>query len=311
MNSETIFSIVILTFNREEYLKKQLPLLSSLDNCEVIIVDNHSEDKYSERLAKDFNNVSVIRLDRNYGAVGRNFGMQAAKGKYLITLDDDVWGITNQDLDKISTLFQDMEDVHGICFKVLDEKDHSVTNWCHHRDPDIYSDQAFETYQISEGAVAFRRALFDEIGFYPIEFFISHEGPDLAYRMLKAKKRIVYEPTIQVIHAHALEGRKSWRRYYFDTRNLIWLAYRHYNLQMLLFLFPVQILAMFIYSVRDGFARYFIRAVKDALSGLAVYRGSRSPINKETHARIKSLDTHKPPLSFYIKRRLLRKGVKI
>src|SRR5690606_20187344 len=130
----------------------------------------------------------------------------------------------------IASIFEKNPSADGICFKVIDEKDGAITNWCHHCDPNLFSNKSFETYEISEGAVAFRRDTFNQVGFYTKEFFISHEGLDLAIRILKSGKSIIYCPEIEVVHAHAAEGRKNWRRYYYDTRNLIWLAYCHYNL---------------------------------------------------------------------------------
>lgn len=305
------FSIVLLTFNRETYIKKQLPELAKLKNTEVIVVDNFSDEDYSQRLAEPYENVFVVKLDKNYGAVGRNYGIQRAKGQYIVTLDDDVWGITNDDLIRIKEIFEGDSKLQAICFKVLDECSGAITNWCHHRDPSIFSETYFETYEISEGAVAFRRQIFDSIGLYPEEFFISHEGLDLAFRIVKEENSIIYHPSIVVTHAHAIEGRKTWRRYYYDTRNLIWLAYRHYNLQMLVFRFPVQMAAMLCYSIRDGFLIYFFRAIKDGVVGLKSFKGTRDPLTAATYSALKELDKFRPPLSYYIKRRIFKRGVKI
>jgi GT2 family glycosyltransferase len=305
------FSIILLTYNREKYLKQQLPELSKLEDTEIIVVDNASDDNYAINLCYQYRNTRCIQLEKNYGAVGRNFGIEAASGKYLVTLDDDVWGITGEDLREIENIFNENVDVSGICFKVLDEKDGSITNWCHHCDPVKYSESTFDTYEISEGAVAFRREIFQEVGLYPLEFFISHEGPDLGFRIVNFNKRVIYSPAIAVTHAHALEGRKSWRRYYFDTRNLIWLAYRNYNMKMLITLLPLKLGAMFLYSIRDGFIKYYLKAVIDAINGLKSFAGTRNPISKKASARIKEMNANKPNLLYYIKKRLLKKGVKI
>src|SRR5690606_16897759 len=183
---ETEFSIVILTYNREKYIKKYISEISKLSDSEVILVDNNSETDYALKISQEYENVKCIRLDKNYGAVGRNYGIQESKGKFIITLDDDVWGITQDKLNEIKMKFEEDSEVSAICFKVLDEETGRITNWSHHSDPDIFSDKTFDTYEISEGAVAFRRTIFDEVGLYPIEFFISHEGPDLAFRILNS-----------------------------------------------------------------------------------------------------------------------------
>src|SRR5690606_9987181 len=129
---------------------------------------------------------------------------------------------TQDKLNEIKLKFEEDDEISAICFKVIDEESGEITNWSHHSDPDIFSDKTFDTYEISEGAVAFRRKIFEEVGLYPIEFFISHEGPDLAFRILNSNHRIIYFPGVDVVHAHAVEGRANWRRYYYDTRNSIW-----------------------------------------------------------------------------------------
>jgi len=305
------FSIILLTYNREKYLALQLPELIKLNNTEIIIVDNASSSDYSNNLSAQYKNTQCIKLDKNYGAVGRNFGIQAATGKYLITLDDDVWGITNKGLNTIKEIFEENSLISAACFKVLDEKSGEITNWCHHCDPIKFSENSFDTYEISEGAVVFRREIFSEVGLYPFEFFISHEGPDLAFRIINSGKRIIYTPKIEVIHAHAIEGRKSWRRYYYDTRNLIWLAYRNYNWDMILTKLPISLAAMLLYSIRDGFIRYYFKAIKDAIIGIKHLRGTRQPITRATRKKMKVMDANRPSLIFYIKKRLFTKGVKI
>lgn len=310
-SSTPSFSVVILTYNRPKYIQQQLDSLSLIDNIEIIIVDNCSDTNYAREIGAAYKNVRVIRLDKNYGAVGRNYGIKEATSDYIITLDDDVWGIEKSFLQKAHDIFDKDKAIDCICFHVLDEKSGKTTNWIHHCDKSKFSSVSFETYEISEGAAIFRRNCFSEVGLYPELFFISHEGPDLAFRIINAGKKIIYCPDITVIHAHAQEGRASWRRYYYDTRNLIWLAYRNYNLRLLITRFPLQLSAMLFYSIRDGYTKYFIKAFYDALKTLKSLEGTRHPISKEAYSRIKAIDENRPSLFFYIKERVLKKEIKI
>jgi len=303
------FSIVILTFNRPDCLKTTLESVTRIPNVEVIIVDNDSETDYSYEEAAKHPNVSVIKLDRNYGAVGRNFGLEKANGKFVVCLDDDVWGITQPDLVAIEKEFNQQPSLSAICFKVLDAKTKDITNWIHPRKKENYFNRVFLTYEISEGAVALRKSTLIEVGYYPIEFFISHEGPDLAFRILENRGQIKYFPDVEVIHAHEVIGRTSWRRYYFDTRNLIWLAYKHYNFKLLILKFPLQLAAMFIYSVRDGFGRYFFGAIFDALRGIRQF--DRKPISNVAYRYIKEVDKLRPSLLYYIKKRLFESKIQL
>jgi len=310
-NQVPLFSVVILTYNRERYIKKQLDCFSRISNIEIIIVDNHSDIEYASREAANYTNVKVIRLDKNYGAVGRNYGIAVAKAPFIITLDDDVWGLTTEDLTKAKQLFEKNEQLDCICFHVLDEKSMQTTNWIHHCHKQEFDHKEFETYEISEGAAIFRKSCFDRVGLYPESFFISHEGPDLAFRILNSEKKIIYTPDIKVIHAHAMEGRASWRRYYYDTRNLIWLAYRNYNKRMLMKRFLLQLAAMLFYSLRDGYIRFFFKAIYDGLKNIKYMKGQRHPVSDITYKYLTALDTNRPSLLFYIKERVFKREIKI
>lgn len=311
VSNEVFFSIVILTFNREEYIKKQLDCFSIIPNIEIIIVDNHSDTEYAAQIATNYPNVSVIRLNKNYGAVGRNYGIAAARAPLIITLDDDVWGITNDHLSRLIQLFEGNVDVDCVCFHIVDEKSKLTTNWIHHCHKNEFDHREFETYEISEGAAAFRKSCFDRIGLYPEKFFISHEGPDLAFRIINSDRKIIYSPDVQVTHAHAKEGRTSWRRYYYDTRNLIWLAYRNYNKRMLIKRFIIQLAAMFFYSVRDGYISYFFKALFDGISELKKMKGERRPLTSRAYKKLKMLDKNRPSLLFYIRERVFKREIKI
>lgn len=302
-------SIVILTYNRPYYLEKLLYSLDNIGNIEVIVVDNYSDQEYVKSLQVTFSKYRYIFLERNYGAVGRNFGIEQATGKYIITLDDDIWGLCQKDIDSIINKFEQDPALGAICFKVIEENTGITTNWMHHRDKSKFSDTEFETYEISEGAVALNKRALDKTGLYPIEYFISHEGTDLAFRLINNDYKVIYSPEFTVTHAHAQEGRAGWRRYYFDTRNLIWLAYSNYNLRMLLKRFPVQILAMLVYSVRDGYIFYWGKGVIDALTSINKF--NRNPIGDSAYNTILEMDKFREPFIKLVKTRLFKKGIKM
>ena len=107
-------------------------------------------------------------------------------------------------------------------------QDGRTCNWVHHCKEEEYYDREFLTYEITEGAVAFRKKALNCSGYYPENFFLSHEGPDLAFRIFENGYRVIYWGDIRVEHLFSEEGRKPWRNYYYDTRNQFWLAARHF-----------------------------------------------------------------------------------
>lgn len=314
MNSKNIeFSIIILTYNRPDHLTHNLNGLLGLvnENIEIIVVDNCSENINWAAFKVDYPTVKFIHLKENKGVYGRNVGIEASNGKYVVTLDDDVSGLSLSDLGKIDDFFNNNPDAGALCFKVLDALTKGIVNWIHHCKPEEYAGKVFSTYEITEGAVAFKKEVLNETGLYPANFFISHEGPDLAYRIINKGYKVYYSPNITVLHAHAVEGRANWRRYYFDTRNSIWLAARNYNLKMLLSRLPIALTMMLIYSIRDGYLKYWFRGVFHGLKGIKTELLERIILNERAKKEIKLIDQRRPPLSYMIKKRILNKKIRI
>lgn len=304
-------SIVILTYNRPKLLEKHLIALSEIayGAFEVIVVDNHSDESL-DKIIKKYPVARLIQMNENLGIAGRNRGMEQANGEIIITLDDDVHGITDRDIELLIKQFDDSE-VGAVCFKVTDDVTGGIINWCHHRSKEMYADTSFMTEEITEGAVAFRKAALLKTGLYPEEFFISHEGPDLVLRMMNAGYNVIYYPDIVVRHGHSELGRTNWRRYYFDTRNLIWLIIRNYPFLMGAKRLVIGLVAMGIYSLRDGYLRYWFKAIYDGIRGSGYAYSRRRPFNCETEKKLKELRKHYPGLWYMIKTRILNKGVRI
>ena len=83
-----ILSIIIPTYNEEEYLPVLLDSIESqsFTDYEVIVADANSTDKTRE-IAEAY---GCIVVDGGLPAVGRNNGAQIAKGDYLLFLDSDL-----------------------------------------------------------------------------------------------------------------------------------------------------------------------------------------------------------------------------
>lgn len=85
--NKILLSIIIPTYNRNEYIVKLLDKLHNqmIDNVEVIVVDDHSDIPLEKKWFK------YIYLDENSGgaSVPRNVGLDNAKGKYICFVDAD------------------------------------------------------------------------------------------------------------------------------------------------------------------------------------------------------------------------------
>ena len=292
------FSIVVLTYNRAECLRDLLSHVAGLTPyvAEVIVVDNASNDGTQEIVRQSFPGLRYCRTPENLGTAGRNFGITAATGDIVITLDDDVFGITTADLARLRGIFADDPSIGAVNFRVLDFYTGRLTNWVHHRNPRD-AEGTFETYEITEGAVAFRRRAAVEVGMYWPRFFIGHEGPDLAFRLMNFGYRVIYDGSISVHHKHESSGRPSWRFYYYDTRNSIWLAVRSMSASYGIRYLAVNIAAMGYYSLRGGQILWWLKALRDGISGLPEARRTRRRWSSSAEARIRQIDRSRPPFT--------------
>jgi len=311
MNNPAPVSLVILTYNRPSLVRQQLEKLQRIAYIpfEVIVVDNHSEQPLDD-IVNQYSFARLLRMKENLGVAGRNRGIEAAHGDIVITLDDDVTGITDIDIERLISIFRDPI-IGAVCFKVLDELTGEIVNWCHHRKQEEYSDLQFITDEITEGAVAFRRDVVMQAGLYPERFFISHEGPDLALRIMNNGNNVIYTSEIAVRHSHATAGRPGWRRYYYDTRNLIWLVLRNHPFLMGIKALCIGLCAMLVYSIRDGFLRYWLKGVLDGIRGAPEILKQRTPANARTLALLRDIAPYRPSIWYMIKKRLLKKRVRI
>ncbi len=306
-------SISILTYNRADILCELLTSLELLTYpaLEIIVIDNNSTDDTQSLVRDKFPKIEYFRNSKNEGVGARNIGLSKGSGDIIVTLDDDIIGITDSDINSLIELFEDKPDVGAICFKVVDYNSGEVCNWCHHYIQSKFCNREFITDEITEGAVAFRKTALEKSGYYPSFFFISYEGVDLLYRLLNKGYKTIYSPLICVRHRTHQSGRPNWRRYYYDTRNQIWFVIRNLPcLSGLKYLFR-GLSAMLIYSVRDGFFKYWLKGVWDGFKNIKKITKKREKATSESMLILKKISQNRPGLLYTFKNRVLKKGIKL
>jgi GT2 family glycosyltransferase len=306
-------SIAILTFSRAARLGELLASLSDVvsQGVELIVVDNNSQDATREVVAGAGMPVTYVRTGANIGVAARNLGLRRASGDVVVCLDDDVFGIDQRAIEIIRTAFANDPRLGAINFKVLDPWTNEISNWVHHCEVERFADSIFPTYEITEGAVAFRTAALAAAGWYADCFFLSHEGPDLAIRLIDRGYDVVYRGDIAVKHWHASEGRLPWRRYYYDTRNQYWLAARNFPLGYALRYLARGQISTCLYALRDGYVGHWLRAVRDGLGGLRAILRERRTVSVKTMSTIRAIDANRPSWVYMSRKRLFRKAIRL
>lgn len=93
MSSSPKVAIVILNWNGRNYLEKFLPsvLATAYKNIEFIVADNGSTDESVSFLQNNFPQVTLIRLDKNYGfAKGYNLALEKIRADYYAIINSDI-----------------------------------------------------------------------------------------------------------------------------------------------------------------------------------------------------------------------------
>ena len=88
MNIE--LSIITINYNGLEDTCALIETIPFNEEMEVIVVDNASDNQEGETIALRYPQVKIIKSERNLGfAGGNNLGIQSAKGKYLLLINND------------------------------------------------------------------------------------------------------------------------------------------------------------------------------------------------------------------------------
>ena len=87
-------AVVILNYNTRDYLRQFLPgLIASCEGMDarVVVADNASADDSREVMEKEFPQVPLIVLDRNYGFTGGyNRALAQIDAQYFVLINSDI-----------------------------------------------------------------------------------------------------------------------------------------------------------------------------------------------------------------------------
>lgn len=125
-----LVSMIVPVFNGEKYIKNFYKMIvkQTNQNFELIFIDDGSKDKSLSRLLKLKNERIFVYHQENKGvSAARNFGLEVAKGEYVLFPDID---------DQLSTSYVEvflnklMQTDSTLCFSGYSEKDSSGKVLC-------------------------------------------------------------------------------------------------------------------------------------------------------------------------------------
>ncbi|HYF52556.1 MAG TPA: glycosyltransferase family 2 protein [Planctomycetota bacterium] len=247
-------SIIIVNLNGERLLDDCLNSLNAQTyrDFEVVFVDNGSKDGSVEKARALMPSANIIALNENTGfARGNNIGIAAAKGRYIVLLNND----TRSDPNFLEELVKPVESdktIGMVAPKILNFFDQKIIDsvggllMCRDGigqgrgrgevDSGQY-DAATSALLPSGCAALYLRELLDEVGLLDEEFFAYCEDSDLGLRAVWAGWKTASAPRAVVYHKYsATTSSYSPFKMLLVERNHYFLALKNYPLRLLVFL---------------------------------------------------------------------------
>ncbi|MFC2036671.1 glycosyltransferase family 2 protein [Chloroflexota bacterium] len=243
MTHRPLVSVVIPNWNGAHHLPVCLDALQvqTYPRVEVILVDNGSTDGSQALVKERYPKVRLLALESNMGLTGgNNAGFDMAQGEILISLNND----TEADprfVEVLVAALLDHPEAGLAASKMLlfDRRDviHSAGDgygvdgipfnrgvW---QQDEGQFDKAGWIFGGCGGAVAYRRAMLDDVGQFDESFFMYCEDVDLNWRCQLAGWRCWYAPEAVVYHKLSATGAGPLASFH-TGRNTLWVVAKNY-----------------------------------------------------------------------------------
>lgn len=221
MNSKPSVSIIAPTKNSAKTLEKCLQSIKnqSYPNIEIIVVDNHSQDKTRE-IAQKYAQAYVKGPERSSQ---RNFGAQKAKGTYLLFVDADM-ELNSKVVEECVNEIKKDEKIKGV---IIPESSVGEGFWarCKALERSCYIGD-----ETMEAARFFEKEIFEKMKGYDEKIAGGGEEYDLPQRIKEAGYKIAHIPSYIIHHEGRLTLLGSMRKKFYYAQTVDIYRKKHPNL---------------------------------------------------------------------------------
>lgn len=295
-----LISVIILTRNRNREVMRAVAsaLAQSYNPFEVIVLDNASDRSPEPDLLERFGGdprLRFLRSGRNLGAAGgRNHAVAAARGGYLLYLDDDARILDQYTLQYVARFFDRFPDAGALQFSaVAPDGEELYPDHGPRFDPD-HPELTLMNYLLTCGC-AVPRSAHDATGGFPEEMGVYYEDNHYAFALLRAGLAIYHTDAIRVEHPRddARSGPRHRRFHFLKARNVTWLFLSFFPIgEALRFILRFQA-GHLIEALRAGNAIAWLLGALAALPGVPRSIRRRPKLTPEQIARVHLLDRHR------------------
>lgn len=249
MKEQPLVSIVTVQYGHPEVTLDMIQSLKQISypHIEIIVVDNASPDENPDIVKETFPEIIYLKSDTNLGfAGGNNLGFEAAKGKYILMLNND----TEVEPDFLEPLVEKMEanpNIGVVSPKIRFFHSPEIIQYAGYnpinpitqrggakgfgeKDTGQYEEDAEVAYGHG-AAMMIPMHVIQKAGLMADVFFLYYEELDWAHRIRNAGYKVYYVHNSLVYHKESIStgGRVSPLRAYYMTRNRILYLRRNFS----------------------------------------------------------------------------------
>jgi GT2 family glycosyltransferase len=252
MGSSPLLSVIIPNWNGKRFLEECIDSIKAqtFQDFETILVDNGSMDGSVQFVQEKYGGyVRIIRNERNLGfAGGNNVGIRAAKGEYIVLLNNDTWTDPRwlEELVK-ATEVDSCIGMWGSKIYSYDKRDQieavgELIYWDGLSRARGQFDQDQGQYEMMEeilfppgcGAM-YRKTVLDEIGLFDEDFFAYGDDTEIGIRARLAGWKSLYVPRAILYHKNSgTGGQYSPFKAFYVERNRFWITLKYFPWPLLL-----------------------------------------------------------------------------
>ena len=276
-------SVIIPNYNGIAYLEGVLASLEqqTMDNFEVIVVDNGSTDGSSAFIAANFSWVRIIELYDNFGfSKAVNVGIEASRTPYVLLLNNDT-EVEKNFVEEMLAAIRRHKNAFSCQAKMIqyhdrDKLDDAGNYYCslgwgfaRGKGKDISAyDKEEKIFAACAGAAIYRKKLMNKTGLFDEEHFAYMEDVDIGYRARIYGYENWYAPRAVVYHVGSGTSGSRYNQFKirYSSRNNIYMIYKNMPLLQILINLPFLAAgfgAKIIFFALKGFGREYLAVIKN------------------------------------------------
>ena len=279
-------SVIIPNFNGIAFLDTVLNSLEgqSMNDFEVILVDNGSTDGSCSFAAANYPWVHILELPDNFGFCRAvNEGIRASKAPYVLLLNNDT-EVTENFVEEMLAAIKRHRNAFSCGAKMVqyhdrDRLDDAGNYYCalgwsfaRGRGRDIHAFEKEEKiFAACAGAAIYRKKILDQIGLFDEEHFAYLEDVDIGYRARIYGYENWYAPEAVVYHVGSGTSGSRYNQFKtrYSSRNNVYLVYKNMPFLQILLNLPflaAGFMVKFLFFAVKGMGREYLAGIKNGFS---------------------------------------------